>query len=155
MSQQVAERGSGWWGGGSAYRYLGEVAGIGSGEGDRRRTGGGWGVTTGGGKVGGGGGEGGGRATALRTQRPERAASADPGARTAPRRGRDFRQGHRLEQAAQGALVGHLGASPLGGVSLSLFCNYQLAPQTCLSCMSDTSICATLSVQRSDTRQQA
>ena len=56
--------------------------------------------------------EGGGRgdATALRTQRPELAASADPGARTAPRRGQHFRQGHRLEQAAQGGPVDHLGA---------------------------------------------
>ena len=42
-------------------------------------------MITGGGQVGGGGGEGG--ATALRTQRPEWAASADPDARTAPRRG--------------------------------------------------------------------
>ena len=38
----------------------------------------------------------------LRTQRPEQAASADAGARTAPRRGRDFRQEHQLEQAARG-----------------------------------------------------
>ena len=35
-------------------------------------------------------GGGGGWASALCTQRLERAASADPGARTAPRRGRDF-----------------------------------------------------------------
>ena len=50
------------------------------------------------------------RATALQTQRPERAASAVPGAGTAPRRGRHFRQGHQLEQAAQGGPVDHLGA---------------------------------------------
>ena len=49
-------------------------------------------MSTGGGQVGGGRGEGG--ATALRTQRPEWAVSATPGARTAPRRGRDIRQGH-------------------------------------------------------------
>ena len=48
----------------------------------------------------GGGGEGG--ATALQSKRPEWAASADPGARTAPHWGRRFRQGHRLEQADQG-----------------------------------------------------
>ena len=37
MSQQVAGRGSGWWGlgGGSAYRLPGEGAGIGSGEGGK------------------------------------------------------------------------------------------------------------------------
>ena len=62
----------------------------------------------GGGQVGGRGGEGG--AAALRTQTPEWAASADPGAMTAPRRGRDFRQGYRLEQAAQGGPVDHPGA---------------------------------------------
>ena len=32
------------------------------------------------------------------------------GARTAPRRGRDFRQDHQLEQAAQGGPGDHLGA---------------------------------------------
>ena len=56
MSPQVAGRGSRWWeGGGSAYRYLGDGAGIGSwgGGGD------GWGVTTGGRQVGGGEWEGG------------------------------------------------------------------------------------------------
>ena len=56
--------------------------------------------------------------TALRTKRPEWAASAGPGTRMAPRRGRSFRQGHRLEQAAQGGPVGHLGAlamAPRGG----------------------------------------
>ena len=50
--------------------------------------------------MGGEGREGG--ATALRTQRLEWASSADAGARTAPRRGRDFRQDHKLERAAQG-----------------------------------------------------
>ena len=58
--------------------------------------------------MGGGGGEGG--ATALRTQRLEWAASADPGARTAPRRGQDFRLDLRLERVAQGGPVDHLGA---------------------------------------------
>ena len=43
-----------------------------------------------------------GGATALQSKRPEWAASADPGARTAPHWGRRFRQGHRLEQADQG-----------------------------------------------------
>ena len=52
----------------------------------------------------------GGGETALQTKRPEWAASADPSARTAPHRGRTFRQGHRLEQVAQGGPVDHLGA---------------------------------------------
>ena len=37
-----------------------------------------------------------GGAAALRTKRPEQAAIVDSRARTAPRRGRTFRQGHRL-----------------------------------------------------------
>ena len=65
-------------------------------------------MTRGGGQVGGEGEEGG--ATALRTERPECAACVDTGSRTTPRRGRDFRQGQRLEQTAQGRPVDHLGA---------------------------------------------
>ena len=49
-------------------------------------------------------------ASALRTQGPDRVASADPGARKAPRRGRGFRQDHQLEQAAQGGPGDHQGA---------------------------------------------
>ena len=64
---------------------------------------GGWGLTEGGGQVGGG-------AAALQIQTPERAASTDPGARTAPRRGRDFRQDCQLEQATQGGPGEHQGA---------------------------------------------
>ena len=65
----------------------------------------GWCMSTGGVQVGGGGG-----ATSLRTKRPEWAVRADPSSRTAPRQGRSFRQGHRLEQVAQGGPVDHLGA---------------------------------------------
>ena len=56
------------------------------------------------------GGRRGGGATELRTQRQELAASAVPGARTAARGGRDFRQDHQWEQAAQGGPGDHLGA---------------------------------------------
>ena len=56
-------------------------------------------------------GEGGkGGATALRTKRPEWAASAEPSARTVPRRVQSFMQGHQLEQAAQGGPVDYRGA---------------------------------------------
>ena len=47
---------------------------------------------------------GGGEYAAIRTQTPERAASAEPGAKAAPRRGRDFRQDHQLELAAQASV---------------------------------------------------
>ena len=81
--------------GGVMTRGQGEGEGVGHDHG--RRTGG-WGKGVRGG------------ATSLQTQRPEWAACVDPGARTAPRRGRDFRQGHQLEQAAQGGPVDHQGA---------------------------------------------
>ena len=57
--------------------------------------------------AGGGGGEGGGP-SALRTQGPERAASADPGARKSPAPAP--RQHHQWEQAAQGGPGDDLGA---------------------------------------------
>ena len=113
MSQQVAGQGSmwGWGGGGGESQLTGTWArerGLGVGRGAGWK-GSGWGVPKGGGQVGRGG-WGGGGAAAIRTQTAERAASANPGARTAPRRGRDFRQDHQLEQAAQGGPGDHLGA---------------------------------------------
>ena len=75
-------------------RGQGECEGVGH---EHRRRTGGWGR-----------GEAG--TTALRTQSQEWAANAAPGARTAPHRGRDFGQGHQLEQAAHGGPADHLGA---------------------------------------------
>ena len=51
----------------------------------------------------------GGRATALQANRPEHAASVDSSAGAAAHRGRTIRQGHRLDQAAQGGQVDHIG----------------------------------------------
>ena len=48
--------------------------------------------------------------TAPQTNKPEEASSADHSARTALRRGRTFRLGHRLEQAGRGGTVDILGA---------------------------------------------
>ena len=61
------------------------------------------------GQVSWGGGEG--RATGLRTKESEWAASSDPGARTAPRRGRNLQPRFPwLEQASLRGPVNHLGA---------------------------------------------